>query len=175
MLDHRLRRWPNIKPALAERVVFAGVMVAVSVYYPRKHGAFTQCCFNVGPASKTMGQHWNSIGWRSRVCWDTWLLLSIIPLLLSNNQEHDIETMLAKCWASVADDGLTLNLHCFNVLCLLGSITKENMYIYQQRGVEPVLDQGQLLSLRLWPNIQPALDLLSWSTAQRTCRRWNNI
>ena len=31
--------------------------------YPSKHGAFTQCCFNVGPASKTVGQHWNSIGW----------------------------------------------------------------------------------------------------------------
>ena len=26
-----------------------------------KHGAFTQYCFNVGPASKTVGQHRNSI------------------------------------------------------------------------------------------------------------------
>ena len=25
--------------------------------------AFTQCCFNVGPASKTVAQHWNIIGW----------------------------------------------------------------------------------------------------------------
>ena len=33
--------------------------------YPGKRGAFTQCCFNVGPA-----QHWNSIGWMPRVCWD---------------------------------------------------------------------------------------------------------
>ena len=38
---------------------------------PGKHGAFTQCCFNVGPASKTVAQHWNSIGWMSRVCWAT--------------------------------------------------------------------------------------------------------
>ena len=35
--------------------------------------AFTQCCFNVGPASKTVGQHWNSIGWMPRVCCNTWL------------------------------------------------------------------------------------------------------
>ena len=36
---------------------------------PSKHGAFTQCCFNVGTASKTVCQHWNSLGWMSRVCW----------------------------------------------------------------------------------------------------------
>ena len=34
-----------------------------------KHGTFTQCCFNVGPTSKTVGQHWNSLGWMPRVCW----------------------------------------------------------------------------------------------------------
>ena len=27
MLGHRLRRWPNIKPALDERLVFAGISV----------------------------------------------------------------------------------------------------------------------------------------------------
>ena len=32
--------------------------------------AFTQCCFNVGPPSSTLAQHWNSIGWMPRVCWD---------------------------------------------------------------------------------------------------------
>ena len=36
---------------------------------PRKHGAFTRCCFNVGPPSSTLVQHWNSIGWMHRVCW----------------------------------------------------------------------------------------------------------
>ena len=39
-----------------------------SQYHPSKHGAFTQCCFNVGPASKTQGQHWNSIDWMPGVC-----------------------------------------------------------------------------------------------------------
>ena len=36
---------------------------------PSKHGAFTQSCFNVGTASSTLPQHWNSIGWMPRVCW----------------------------------------------------------------------------------------------------------
>ena len=30
---------------------------------PSKHSAFTQCCFNVGPASNMVCQHWNSFGW----------------------------------------------------------------------------------------------------------------
>ena len=38
--------------------------------HPSKHWTFTRCCFNVGPASKTVAQHWNSIGWMSSVCWD---------------------------------------------------------------------------------------------------------
>ena len=44
---------------------------------PSKHGAFTQCCFNVGAATKTGGHHWNSTGWISRVYWGT---------ILSNNR-----------------------------------------------------------------------------------------
>ena len=46
---------------------------------PSKHETFTQCCFHVWPASKTVAQHWNDIGWTSRVWWEqlthspTWL------------------------------------------------------------------------------------------------------
>ena len=40
------------------------------MWHPRKHETLTQCCFNVGPAAPTMGQHWNNIGSTSRVCWD---------------------------------------------------------------------------------------------------------
>ena len=36
---------------------------------PSKHGTIIQCCFNFGPASKTLGQHRNSIGQMARVCW----------------------------------------------------------------------------------------------------------
>ena len=34
-----------------------------------KHGTLTQCCFNVGPASATLIEHWNNIGSMYRVCW----------------------------------------------------------------------------------------------------------
>ena len=37
-------------------------------WLPSTHGAFNQRCFNVGQASSTLAQHWNSIGWMSRVC-----------------------------------------------------------------------------------------------------------
>ena len=30
MLAHRLRRWPNIEPALAQRIVFAGMLAMYS-------------------------------------------------------------------------------------------------------------------------------------------------
>ena len=35
---------------------------------PSKHGALTQCCFNVGPSSSTSAQHYNNIGSTTRVC-----------------------------------------------------------------------------------------------------------
>ena len=34
-----------------------------------KHGTFIQCCFDVGPASWTMGQHQNNVGYTFLVCW----------------------------------------------------------------------------------------------------------
>ena len=39
-----------------------------------KHGIFTQFYFNVGPPSSPLDQHWNSIGWMSRVCWECYQL-----------------------------------------------------------------------------------------------------
>ena len=39
---------------------------------PRTHGTLILCLFNVGPASKTLAQHWTSKG--SRVCWVWWPL-----------------------------------------------------------------------------------------------------
>ena len=58
----------------------------------RKHGTITQCCFNVGPASKTVGQHWNSIGWMPWVC-----------------RKNTADPVMDECWASVVDDWPALN------------------------------------------------------------------
>ena len=69
-------------------------------YIPSKHESFTQCRFNVGPSSSPLAQPWNSIGWMSRVWWDSaascgssalfhrtwyffWTALPPLPLLLS--------------------------------------------------------------------------------------------
>ena len=33
------------------------------------HEATNQCCFNAGPTSTTLGQHWNNTGSASGICW----------------------------------------------------------------------------------------------------------
>ena len=38
---------------------------------PRKHVVFTQGCFNTGPASQTVAQHYNNIGSRALVYSET--------------------------------------------------------------------------------------------------------
>ena len=64
MLAQRRRRWPIITSALGQCIVLSGVSGAgMGKRYPhnnataRKHGTITQCCFNLGPAAKTVGQH----------------------------------------------------------------------------------------------------------------------
>ena len=84
MLDHRLRRWSVMKPTMAERLVSLGndwmyhtpcykwrtiLMWSPQPALPSKTVTLNQCCFNVGPTSKTVGQHWKNIGSISRVCW----------------------------------------------------------------------------------------------------------
>ena len=55
MLGHRRRRWANIETALSECPVLAGLTLRI------KHQTLKQCCFNAGPASQTVGQHWANI------------------------------------------------------------------------------------------------------------------
>ena len=76
MLAQRRRLWPSITSELGQCIVLSGVSgVGMEKRHHhshrhaavRKHGTITQCCFNVGPASKTVDQLWNSIGWMPRV------------------------------------------------------------------------------------------------------------
>ena len=53
VLGQNLGCWPNIWPL-----------------WPSKREVFTQYCFNVGQASSTLAQHWNSIGEHPGVCRD---------------------------------------------------------------------------------------------------------
>ena len=63
MLSKRRRLWPSISSALGQCIVLSGVSGAGMLKCHqhnaavRKHGTITQCCFNDGPASKTVGLH----------------------------------------------------------------------------------------------------------------------
>ena len=62
ILAQRRSRWPSITSALGQCIVLSGVSGAeVLGRYQHneaviRHGTITQCCFNDGPASKTVGQ-----------------------------------------------------------------------------------------------------------------------
>ena len=57
MSGHCIRHWPDVEQTVGQCQAF-----------PSKHKTFTRCCFDVGPPSPTLAQHWNSIGWMPRVC-----------------------------------------------------------------------------------------------------------
>ena len=59
----------------------------------------------------------------------------------NTQQTQDVESILVKRWSTVYDAGPTLNQHCFNVLCLLGSpysVKNNSIYLYyiSQRPIE---------------------------------------
>ena len=62
MLAQRRRQWPSITSALGQCIVLSGVSGAGVLKRHqlnaavRKYSKITQCCFNDGPASKTVGQ-----------------------------------------------------------------------------------------------------------------------
>ena len=83
--------WASIGPMLDEEVWKAHLQGRIAIHFtklsyslkipspgsgdfslpqPSKHEAFARCCFNVRPASKTLAQHWNSIGWMSHLYWE---------------------------------------------------------------------------------------------------------
>ena len=66
------------------------------IHVSSKHEMFTQCWFNVGPASQTVGQHWANIRWTSLVRWAR-LHVYINDESLSSFHQYD-----------------TVNLHCLN-------------------------------------------------------------
>ena len=72
--------WPSIgsiDPASHKCLVFAGIIYRG----PSEHYALKQCCFNVGPPSATLAQHYPSIGSPPRARWGSVLcnLLIIRP------------------------------------------------------------------------------------------------
>ena len=103
----------DIDPMLA--AVMVGPLLTTHQYstigQSSKHGSFTQCCFNVGPASKTVGQHWNSIGSMPRVCWE-WLVFA--ELSRTSFWQLLQPSMLVEGRFNVVDGGPTLYHHIFS-------------------------------------------------------------
>ena len=54
-----------------------------------KHDASTQC-FNVGPPSSTLAQHWNSIGWMPRVYW----VIEYLPQMCTSQYSRTLDGSL---------------------------------------------------------------------------------
>ena len=101
MLTHSLRRWPDIETPLGDCTMFSNCCI------PSKHETITKCCFNAGPASKTVVQDWNSIGWMLCVCWVVMLVtLSILAPETPDNTIHwpNVDVMLGhrlRRWANI--------------------------------------------------------------------------
>ena len=75
MLAHRLRRWPSIKPALVQRLLFAGLRsIAAGLVVLTAGGGYkpplTQCLLDVRPASPVLASIHSALVstscWRSR-------------------------------------------------------------------------------------------------------------
>ena len=120
MLAHRLRRWPNISPALIQSFVSTGTVCLLG-YIQIKREALPRCWVNVGPSSSTLAQLYHNIGPTSRACYvwqNSKAWINVGPMFLGvgmavcksfasapSQQTRDIDPMLFQCWASVCDDG----------------------------------------------------------------------
>ena len=66
-LGQRRRRWANVTAILDQHIAFAE-------FYSQQTwdvGRLTQCWFDAGPASQTVGQRYNNIESRSSAYWGT--------------------------------------------------------------------------------------------------------
>ena len=66
----------------------------------------------------------------------------------TSQQTRGADTMLVRCWADVVDGGPTLNQHCVNVSCLLGSHrgseAKTSLHLHANQNVESAASQISL-------------------------------
>ena len=92
----RLRRWPNIKPALGR--------------------------YLVSPVTCSLQK---SIQFHSTLLLHRVLFYIQTGRCVTSQQTRDVDPMLFLCWADVGDGGPTLKQHWVNVSCLLGPATSE--------------------------------------------------
>ena len=112
--------------------MLSAVVVKNVKLLPSKHGTITQCCFNVGPASKTVGQNWNSIGLMPRV--------SHIPASTKT---------LNQCWISVDPASWTMGQHWSNI---------KSMYCVYWGTIFSDLNNFHVLAVSLWITLACLVD-----------------
>ena len=111
MLAYRLRRWPSIKPALVQRLLFAGlrsmaaglvVLTAGGGYKP----TLTQCLLDVRPASPVLASIHSALVstscWRSRhdALSQSWVNVDPPSETLAHIQRGAKHDTLTQYWAS---------------------------------------------------------------------------
>ena len=107
---------------------------------PGKHGTLMWCCFNAGPASQTLAQHWNNIGSTSRVYRDMWGTSS--QLGLCGNMDHRADTAVSwsmqngYCTDTVAGHARILNNWVFWPVGLSQASGHRQMFL--QRDIFPL-------------------------------------
>ena len=107
----------------------------------RKHYTLTQWCFNVGPASQTVGKHWPIIGSTYRVCsvaapnsmttQQTREFYRIWPLVHRSRRWPNIKSILVKrlvLWKMKPRNG---QLTCRNVLFSGFRSTQESVFLVE--------------------------------------------
>ena len=94
-----------------------------------KHGVFTQCCFNAGPPSSTLAQHWNSIGWMIRVYWGLVINhltvggeTSPLPVFDYKNDGESSSFVSFECAGHInflVDKPIWRRATCINIMCII--------------------------------------------------------
>ena len=104
ILTHYLRRWPSIKPALGQRIVFAGLQVWQCKPTP------TQCLLNVGLASAVLASINSTLVSKPTSSWlyyrhdalnQSWVNLGPPSVMLAHIQSGAKHDTLTQYWANV--------------------------------------------------------------------------
>ena len=127
-------------------------LLSQSLNHPWQTRGIHPMLFQCGPASKTVGQHWNSIGWMPRVCWEAF---SGLLFNVRNYQTPDIYAMLVQCC-------LTNTSHYSSNVLLMSARRRRRCASIRPTMDERLLITGCLVTVRnktntrYSPNVSPA-------------------
>ena len=159
MLAHCLRRWPSIKPALVQRLMFAGLCsIAAGLVVLTTGGDYkltqTQCLLDAGPASTVLAKIHSALVstscWRERVHIQRGALLqtAVWKYLLISQVCITIYRLLERLWQAILQTAKWKYL-LISQVCLYRIL--EGLWQAKESAVTPekrkyiVQDRGQTL------------------------------